>query len=94
MEGQWFIIEHVPHCLIYVLKIKYERECRQRELLQNRLIELEKDLLNRQQQSKLLAKLQVDIQRLHSAFDALEVTRTMTRSTSTRSCFRRPKTFN
>ena len=57
----------------YHLKMKYEREHRQREILQNRLAELEKELVNRQQQSKLLAQLQIDIKRLHLAFDALEV---------------------
>ena len=55
------------------LQMKYEREHRQREILQVRLADMEKELLNRQQQSNLLAQLHIDIKRLHLAFDALEV---------------------
>lgn len=54
-------------------QMKYEREHRQREILQCRLMDLEKEVINRQQQSQLLTQLQIDIQRLHLAFDALEV---------------------
>ncbi|CAF2678634.1 unnamed protein product [Rotaria sp. Silwood2] len=53
-------------------KTKYERECRRREILQQKLIELEKELQNRQHQSKLLGQLQTDIEQLHLAFNALE----------------------
>ena len=53
--------------------MKYERECHQRDILQTRLFQMEKELANRQQQSKLLGQLQIDIKRLHVAFDALEV---------------------
>ncbi|CAF1331758.1 unnamed protein product [Rotaria sordida] len=53
-------------------KAKYERECRRREILQQKLIELEKELQNRQHQSKLLGQLQTDIEQLHLAFNALE----------------------
>ncbi|CAF1209061.1 unnamed protein product [Rotaria sp. Silwood1] len=53
-------------------KAKYERECRRREILQQKLLELEKELQNRQHQSKLLGQLQTDIAQLHLAFNALE----------------------
>ena len=53
--------------------MKYERECNRCELLQARIIELEQELLNRKQQSKILGQLQNDVKRLHSAFNALEV---------------------
>ncbi|CAM4802356.1 unnamed protein product [Rotaria magnacalcarata] len=53
-------------------KAKYERECRRREIVQQKLIELEKELQNRQRQSKLLVQLQTDIEQLHLAFNALE----------------------
>lgn len=56
-------------------KIKYERECRQRDLLQSRVLELEKELISRKHQSKLLTQLQIDVKRLHLAFAALEVRR-------------------
>lgn len=59
-------------CFFY-LKAKYERECLRREVLQQRLIELEKELQTRQHQSKLLGQLQTDIEQLHLAFNALEV---------------------
>ncbi len=55
------------------MKAKYERECHRREILQQKLIELEKELQNRQRQSKLLGQLQTDVERLHLAFNALEV---------------------
>ncbi len=55
------------------MKAKYERECHRRELLQKKLLELEKDLQNKQCQSKLLGQLQTDVERLHLAFNALEV---------------------
>jgi hypothetical protein len=55
------------------LKAKYERECHRREILQQNLIELEKELQNKQRQSKLLGQLQTDVERLHLAFNALEV---------------------
>ncbi|CAF2405159.1 unnamed protein product [Rotaria sp. Silwood2] len=57
-------------------KTKYERECNRCELLQTRIIELEQELLNRKYQSKILGRLQTDVKRLHSAFDALEVENT------------------
>ena len=60
--------------------MKYERECHQRDILQSRLFQVEKELANRQQQSKLLGQLQIDIKRLHVAFDALEVSRCIARS--------------
>ncbi len=55
------------------MKAKHERECRRRELLEQKLIELEKELQNRQRQSILLVQLQTDVERLHVAFNALEV---------------------
>ncbi len=55
------------------MKAKYERECHRRESLQQRLIEIEKELQNRQHQSALLEQLQTDVERLHLAFNALEV---------------------
>ena len=56
-----------------LLKPKYERECHRRESLQKKLLELEKELQNRQCQSILLGQLQTDVERLHIAFNALEV---------------------
>ncbi len=56
-----------------LLKTKHQRECHRRELLEQRLIELEKELQNRQHQSILLVQLQADVERLHQAFNALEV---------------------
>jgi predicted nuclease with TOPRIM domain len=53
-------------------KTKYQRECHRRELLEQKLIELEKELQNRQRQSVLLVQLQTDVERLHQAFNALE----------------------
>ncbi|UJR22492.1 hypothetical protein I4U23_025545 [Adineta vaga] len=53
-------------------KAKYERECHRRESLQKKIIELEKELQNRQCQSILLGQLQTDVERLHIAFNALE----------------------
>jgi len=57
-------------------KMKYERECSRCELLQARIVQLEQELFNRKQQSKILGRLQTDVKRLHSAFDALEVENT------------------
>lgn len=56
-----------------LFKTKYEREHNRCELLKARLVQLEQELLNRKNQSKILGQLQTDVQRLHSAFDALEV---------------------
>ena len=53
--------------------MKYEQESNRCESLQNRIIELEQELVHRKQQSKVLGQLQVDVKRLHSAFNALEV---------------------
>ena len=53
--------------------MKYERECSRCEILQARIVQLEQELFNRKQQSKILGRLQTDVKRLHSAFDALEV---------------------
>ena len=75
-ESQWKVSSSIirsRHRFILREQIKFERECRQREVLQSRLEEMEKELLNRQHQSTLLGQLQVDIKRLHQAFDALEV---------------------
>ncbi len=55
------------------MKAKYERECHRRESLEQKLIELENELKNRQRQSILLVQLQTDVERLHLAFNALEV---------------------
>jgi hypothetical protein len=55
------------------LKAKHERECHRRELLEQKVLELEKELKNRQRQSILLVQLQNDVERLHLAFNALEV---------------------
>jgi len=55
---------------------KYERECHRRELLQKKLIELEKELQNRRHQSTLLEQLQTDVEHLHLAFHALEAENT------------------
>jgi hypothetical protein len=55
------------------LKAKHERECHRRELLEQKLLELEKELKDRQRQSILLVQLQTDVERLHLAFNALEV---------------------
>ncbi|CAF1443065.1 unnamed protein product [Adineta steineri] len=57
-------------------KMKYERECNRCEVLQTRIIEIEQELLNRKQQSKILGQLQTDVKRLNTAFDALEVENT------------------
>lgn len=54
-------------------KMKYEQECNRGETLQSRIIELEQELVNRKQQSKILGQLQLDVKRLHTAFNALEV---------------------
>ena len=53
--------------------MRYERECNRCELLKTRILQLEEELFNRKQQSKILGQLQTDVKRLHSAFDALEV---------------------
>jgi hypothetical protein len=58
---------------VFLIQIKYEQECNRCELLQARLVDLEQDLVNRKQQSKILGQLQIDVKRLHSAFHALEV---------------------
>ncbi len=55
------------------MKAKHERECHRRELLEQKVLELEKELKNRQRQSILLVQLQNDVERLHLAFNALEV---------------------
>ncbi len=55
------------------MKAKHERECHRRELLEQKLLELEKELKDRQRQSILLVQLQTDVERLHLAFNALEV---------------------
>lgn len=54
-------------------KMKYEQELNRSETLQTRIIELERELIHRQQQSKILLQLQSDVKRLHTAFKALEV---------------------
>lgn len=53
--------------------MKYEQELNRSETLQTRIIELERELIHRQQQSKILLQLQSDVKRLHTAFKALEV---------------------
>ncbi len=77
-ESQWKVknfirFEKQIFFLFLFAQIKYERECSRCELLQTRIIQLEQELINRKQQSKILGKLQTDVKRLHSAFDALEV---------------------
>ncbi|UJR26595.1 hypothetical protein I4U23_007915 [Adineta vaga] len=57
-------------------KVKYERECNRCELLQARIIAVERELLNRKYQSKVLGQLQTDVKRLNTAFDSLEVENT------------------
>ncbi|CAF1501139.1 unnamed protein product, partial [Adineta ricciae] len=65
-------IEQETFIRFCLLKAKYERECHRRESLQKKLLELEKELQNRQCQSILLGQLQTDVERLHIAFNALE----------------------
>ncbi len=55
------------------MKAKHEREYHRRELLEQKLLELEKELQNRQRQSIVLVQLQNDVEQLHLAFNALEV---------------------
>lgn len=55
---------------------KYEQEVNRCETLQNRIVQLEEELVHRKQQSKILGQLQIDVKRLHSAFTALEVENT------------------
>ena len=57
-------------------KLKYEQECNRCETLQSRIIELEQEIVHRKQQSKVLGQLQLDVKRLHTAFNALEVENT------------------
>ena len=75
MEGRAFHVREKVK-LENSLQMKYEREYSRCELLQTRILQLEQELVNRKQQSKILGQLQTDVKRLHSAFDALEVENT------------------
>lgn len=74
MEGKQIDLTSFGPCFSFLLcQKKYEQEANRSETLQNRIVQLEEELGHRKQQSKILGQLQIDVKRLHSAFNALEV---------------------